>query len=109
MFPARFTAKDEYAPDRFTSDIVLNLPAPHQAPPLQQDGETPGWLKCPLNDVGFGILILDPDLNVCFCNDSAKTALDAAGFADLLVGPAETSKEVADSLKGGKVAFAMLF
>jgi DNA-binding NarL/FixJ family response regulator len=98
MFPARFTAKDEYAQDRLESDIVLHLPT-DQAAHLPRNNQAPGWLKCLLNDVGFGILILDPDLNVCFCNDNAKAALDAAGFGRLLTNLAETTQADHDAIK----------
>ena len=98
MFPARFTAQDEYAQDRFASDNVLYLPGDVPAQ-LPRNEQAPSWLKCLLNDVGFGILILDPDLNVCFCNDSAKAALDAAGFGRLLTIPAETTQAGQDAIK----------
>ena len=98
MFPARFTAKDEYAQDRFASDNVLYLPGDVPAQ-LPRNEQAPSWLKCLLNDVGFGILILDPDLNVCFCNDSAKAALDAAGFGGLLAGLTGTTQAAHDAIK----------
>jgi DNA-binding CsgD family transcriptional regulator len=99
MFPARFTDQDEYAPDRLgglsasLNSPVIGAVSSHLAAATTHaqfvagfpgSNQAPSWLKCLLNDVGFGILILDPELNVCFCNDSAKLALQGAGFESLL-------------------------
>jgi DNA-binding CsgD family transcriptional regulator len=83
MFPARFTAQDENAQDHTNGSIPSNLSA-YLPADLPHDNKAPSWLKCLLNDVGFGILILDPELRVCFCNDSARVALMGAGFESLL-------------------------
>jgi DNA-binding CsgD family transcriptional regulator len=53
--------------------------------PLPKSNQTPSWLKCLLNDVGFGILILDPELRVCFCNDSARSAFKDLDLERLLL------------------------
>jgi hypothetical protein len=78
MFQAQFSLQDEYAPARIVDDSERQLPNPNQAP---------SWLRCLLNDVGFGILILDPDLKPCFCNDTADLALRSAGYASLIEAP----------------------
>jgi Bacterial regulatory proteins, luxR family len=58
------------------SDILLNA--------------APVWLRSLLDDVGFGVLILDAQLNVCFRNEDAKATLSAIGVGDLVVGSAIT-------------------
>ncbi len=75
MFQAHFTDKAEYAPMRVGSDPEQEITSPNRPP---------SWLRGLLNDVGFGVLILDPALKVCFCNDTASAALNGAGFASLL-------------------------
>lgn len=49
-------------------------------------GQAPQWLKSLLNDVGYGILLLDPELRLCYCNDSAKQVLNEVGLGKLLDG-----------------------
>jgi DNA-binding CsgD family transcriptional regulator len=85
MFPARFTREDEYALDRQGGSAARMEEDKFYAHPWV-DHEAPSWLKCLLNDVGFGIVILDPELNVCFSNDGAKLALQGVGFESLLWG-----------------------
>jgi DNA-binding CsgD family transcriptional regulator len=82
MFQAHFTDKDYDSPARLEGELEIPQDRGQEkdVPSLNQ---APSWLRCLLNDVGFGILILDPDLKVCFCNDIASTALEGAGFGYL--------------------------
>lgn len=83
MFPARFTDQAEYAQDHTGGSLTSNLNA-YLPVDVPQNNKAPSWLKCLLNDVGFGILILDPELRACFCNDGARAALTSVGAESLL-------------------------
>jgi DNA-binding CsgD family transcriptional regulator len=98
MFPARFTALDEYTQERGDGGLSRNLNAYFPAD-LPHNNKAPSWLKCLLNDVGFGILILDPELTVCFCNDSARVAIVAAGFESLLRPVEKMASDINDSVE----------
>ncbi len=99
MFPARFTEKDEHAQAHADGSLTSNLNA-YLPVDLPQNNKAPSWLKCLLNDVGFGILILDPELRVCFCNDSARVALNSVGFDSVLCDDLEMDS---DEPASGKV------
>jgi Bacterial regulatory proteins, luxR family len=51
----------------------------------------PVWLRSLLDDVGFGVLILDRQLNVCFINKDAKVTLGAIGIVDVAIGSTVTA------------------
>jgi DNA-binding CsgD family transcriptional regulator len=62
---------------------------PSLAIPISREGRIPTeeqpqtWLHGLLNEVGFGILILNEQFEVHFCNHSARQALVAAGLSCL--------------------------
>jgi DNA-binding CsgD family transcriptional regulator len=60
---------------------------------IKRSEKSVGWLQGLLNDVGFGILILDADLEVYFCNETARCAFDEMGLKSLLEPKAFESKE----------------
>jgi Bacterial regulatory proteins, luxR family len=86
MFQPRFTDPGEYAKSR--------LEVEPSSPDLPNVNKAPSWLRCLLNDVGFGILILDPELKTCFCNDTARSAFVNAGFSSLLESGPSNGKEL---------------
>jgi DNA-binding CsgD family transcriptional regulator len=51
------------------------------------------WLHCLLNEVGFGILILNEQLEVHFCNHTARQALGKVGLSCLSGHDSDTSGE----------------
>jgi hypothetical protein len=81
----------------FTNRFVNELP--HQismGEEAQGNGDivlnaAPVWLRSLLDDVGFGVLILDRQLNVCFINEDAKVTLSAIGIVDVVIGTIVTA------------------
>jgi Bacterial regulatory proteins, luxR family len=67
---------------RFADDPAVNLvrAASEQAITTDHYNAAPIWLKSLLNDVGFGVLILDEQLKICFSNDDAKISLLSIGI-----------------------------
>jgi DNA-binding CsgD family transcriptional regulator len=49
-----------------------------------EEAKIPAWLGALLNDVGFGVLILDRELNVRFSNDAGRQAIAYAGLDVIL-------------------------
>jgi DNA-binding CsgD family transcriptional regulator len=84
MFTNRFTNEP---PQQLTSQIST------RSIEATLINAAPTWLQSLLNDVGFGVLILDPDLNVCFSNTDAKSALLAIGMRLLSIGSSVTEIE----------------
>ena len=48
--------------------------------PVSVPEDAPMWLQSLLNDVGFGIIILDSRLRPFFCNDNARAAMYGVGL-----------------------------
>jgi hypothetical protein len=71
MFAIQFTHDSAVAVGE-SSTRKTTTPSPENAAPL--------WLRSLLNDVGFGVLILDPELGVCFSNEDAMAALAIIGI-----------------------------
>lgn len=63
-----------------------NSPGPSEGVAINSTGSAPApdWLRALLDDVGYGIMILDTQLRVVFCNDSAKGVLRDAGLSTLM-------------------------
>jgi DNA-binding CsgD family transcriptional regulator len=53
-----------------------------ESSPVTQNAD--GWLRRLLNEVGFGVLILDVNLEVYFCNEIARNAFVEIGLQQIL-------------------------
>ncbi len=67
---------------RFATDLATNVDKSTNGQVTKDDeyNAAPIWLRSLLNDVGFGVLILDQELKICFSNDDAKVSLLSIGI-----------------------------